>query len=108
MNVINFSYHYNKFGIDFSPRVFLLHVFIENTKNFHPRFVEYDTGYYVGVQGLEYYYLPRGKVLVLLLKVVDEQKVFTTIRRWTPQKEKYYRSKIGEFFELKLVKEKLI
>lgn len=61
--------------------------------------IEYDTVYQDPKTGrFEMYKLPKGKVLVLLFE--KDFNVFTTIRRWTPEKEKYYKEGIGESFEL--------
>jgi hypothetical protein len=52
--------------------------------------VEYDTA----IIGGGNYPLPSGKVLVLLLQA-ESGEVWTTIRRWTPDKEQYYRGLRG-------------
>lgn len=103
MNKIKFSHNY--FKIDFFPlgTIFsakLLHVFVEDSKNFQEDFVDYDTAFINQENGLrENYVLPKGKVLVLLF-FNNYDRVFTTIRRWTIEKEDYYRSKIGERFQV--------
>jgi hypothetical protein len=59
---------------------------------------EYDTKYYVN--GFpQYYQLPDTKLIVLLL-LSDNDILFTTIRSWNVDKEKYYRNMIGKEVEL--------
>jgi hypothetical protein len=67
--------------------------------------LDYDTEYW-NEDGSDIlnYPLPKGQVLVLLF-VDDCNKVFTTIRRYTPEKEIYYKSKIGEDFKIKIEEE---
>ena len=76
----------------------LLAVFVADTREFCEQFVNFDTLYWDGT-GSGMYKLPKGKVLVLLLKS-NCDFVWTTIRRWTPQKETYYRSIVGQQVEI--------
>lgn len=72
----------------------LLQVFICDRKELGELFVNYDTAYNEG-----FYELPKGKLIVLLLQSLNGvifDPLWTTIRRWTPQKEKYYREIIGK------------
>jgi hypothetical protein len=52
-------------------------------------FVEYDAAYHGG-----HYPLPTGRLLILLLATGNG--LWTTLRRWTPRKEAYYRSLTGQ------------
>ena len=101
MSIIKFSHKYVKLGIDVPKRAFLLAVFEVDSSKLHPKFVEYDTLYYS--PNPEFYNLPSGKVLVLLFKAVDSQFVFTTIRRATTEKQRYYKIKTGEFFDVQVL-----
>ena len=62
-------------------------------------FLEYDTGYRTE-NGVCYYPLFKGKGIIITIFTKDDgmhlENLWTTIRRWTPQKEKYYKSIIGE------------
>ncbi len=62
-------------------------------------FLEYDTEYAEG-----YYPLPKkGKYMVLTL--FTNGILWTTIRRWTPQKESYYRGFIGHDVDIVIKEE---
>jgi len=74
--------------------VILLQVFVVDKKDLSPDFVEYDTA--IHPEG--HYKLPNGKLIVLLF--YQGMVLFTTIRRWTPEKERYYTSQMGETFEV--------
>lgn len=80
----------------------MLHVFLEETKNLHRAFIDYDTLYFDSENKQNYYQLPEGKILVLLFGDIGNTS-FTTIRRWTPEKEQYYRSHIGEMFKVEFL-----
>jgi len=57
---------------------------------------EYDTCYHDSVCKYNYYPLPKGKVIIIVL-IANSGKgwIWTTIRRWTPEKEQYYRRLVG-------------
>ena len=79
------------------PKVFtntiLLAVFVDDVNNLGELFVKYDTLYIE--KGVPLFYpLPKGKVLVLVL--ITQSVIWTTIRRWLPYKETYYRSIVGQ------------
>jgi hypothetical protein len=40
--------------------------------------------------------------VIVLFLIADDRRTWTTIRRWTPQKEKYYRSIIGEEVKIEI------
>lgn len=96
MYTIKFSHHYQKMPMDFSS-TFLAGLYVEDISLLSEIFIKYDTEY-----GKEerHYELPKtGKVIVLLL--LSEANIFqsafwTTIRRWTPRKEEFYRSLVGQ------------
>lgn len=97
---IKFSYDYWKMPRSCHNYTRLLEVLIANTKDLHEEFVHYDT-LYVDLEkfGLGNYKLPKGKVLILLLES-GGAILWTTIRRWTPQKEKYYKGLRGQEVEI--------
>ena len=105
MNKIKFSHGYFKLrvGGDRIKSARLLQIFKCHYDDLGERFVKYDTIYWD--KGSEYhnpYYfkLPKTKLLILLFKDIMEDILFTTIRRYTPEKHKYYKSKMGEIFEI--------
>ena len=77
----------------------LMEVFKVNSKDLHKKFVEYDTVYF-DLNRWEYYKIPDGEVLVLLLQSLD--MIWTTIRRYTPEKFEYYKNSRWEEFEIQL------
>ena len=86
----------------------LMEVFKVNKKDLHPRFIEYDTFYFdKGEKNNAYYKLPKGEVLVLLLKTEfwNHDMVWTTIRRFTPKKYKYYLKNRCQTFKIEIIKE---
>lgn len=110
MPTIKFSHEYDKLPIaDLSAC--LLDVLVIDRKELHESFIEYDTRYlewvYVGhirIPKVKNYPLPSGKVLVLLLLSKNQKRLFTTIRRWTPEKEKYYRNLRGQEVKIEIAR----
>jgi hypothetical protein len=100
VNQIKFSNYYEKFpkGLNFGDGVQLLHVFVEDSSNLKHDFLDYDTIFINEDGSSGRYSLPNGKLLVLLLR--NKKNVFTTIRRWTPKKESYYRGIVGSTLEV--------
>lgn len=89
MPAIKFSHRYHKMPPAPDPSR-LIEVLVANRATLHSAFVEYDTA----IIGGGNYPLPGGKVLVLLLQA-ESGELWTTIRRWTPDKEQYYRGLRG-------------
>jgi len=89
MPTIKFSHRYHKMPPAPDPSR-LLEVLVANRATLHSAFVEYDTA----IIGGGNYALPDGKVLVLLLQA-EGGELWTTVRRWTPDKEQYYRGLRG-------------
>ena len=86
----------------------LMEVFKVNSKDLHPRFIEYDTMYFDKKgNNNAYYKLPKGEVLVLLLKTEfwNHDMVWTTIRRFTPHKYEYYNKNRWQTFKIEILKE---
>jgi hypothetical protein len=110
---INFSHYYKKFPFknDSGKRkARLIQVFTCEAKELSTSMIVYDSTYLDKNGEPQLYDLPTGKVLVLLLQIfpeidVEENyffKIFTTIRRWTSSKAKYYYDSIGKVFDLKI------
>lgn len=96
--IIKFSHLYDKMPIDPSPST-LLEVFVVNN-DLSDGFVNYDTQ----MSGGGKYRLPNGQKLVLLLQNRDGV-LWTTIRRHTSCKERYYREIRGSIVNI-VVEEK--
>lgn len=89
----------------------LLQVFLTYKDDLSKSFIDYDTLYYSKRKKnhniRNYYRLPEGKLIVLLLlaKSIQNKKgpyVFTTVRRWTTQKELYYKNHLGKVFGIEV------
>jgi len=75
----------------------VLEVFIVNNKEeLSNNFLEYDTKTTNGLN----YKLPSGKLIVVLL--ISKTVLWTTIRSWTKEKEKYYRDMRGKFIPVRI------
>jgi len=106
--IIKFSHVYTKLTVAYQSHNFfkepkkakLLGVFPIDLEDVHFDFREYDTTFHE--QGLiDRYPLPdKGKFLLLIF--MGTHGIFTTIRRHTPEKEKYYKGLIEAIFEVKI------
>lgn len=78
----------------------LLQLFICDYKDLSRQFKEYDVTYEKENGDPDEYELPKGKLIVMLLETfVDDMQinsVWTTVRRYTPEKYAYYQSIVGE------------
>lgn len=104
MEKIKFSHKYRKFEIMEDKDFELLQILKVNYKDLTREFIDYDTFW---CEGTEYgfYELPKTDLLILFFKEPLTYRLFTTIRRWTPEKEKYYKSKIGKSFKIEFTEE---
>lgn len=109
MKQIKFSHHYSKlvdgvaksaYGEDYySPkyisRATLVEVIPVQLENLSKQFLSYDT------DGGIYRLPSSGSYMILVfLKGTHLTQIFTTIRRNYPEKYQYYKSSIGEEFEI--------
>lgn len=103
MRKIKFSHKYEKMPEDLSINI-LLGMFITTRKDLGKFFVDYDTSWFDspknGTSSKGKYPLPKGKLLVLLFGSGAKPILWTTIRRWTPMKEKYYKKAVDCEFEI--------
>jgi hypothetical protein len=81
-------------------KTYLIGVSFADMKTLPQEFVDWDTLYGENNE-LKHYELPKGMVMVLLLFTIkpnpDSREVlWTTIRRWTPDKETFYLNLIGK------------
>lgn len=112
MKKIKFSHEYYKLlgirynGVDNIAT--LLEVVDINLEDLSDTMRRYDTCYSENNDN-KYYPLPKKGKYLLLIFVMNgsfyTMGVFTTIRRNTPQKRDYYKSCIGQYFEIILTKE---
>lgn len=95
MTNIKFSHKYTKllYGLNFIKHAVLLQVLIIDLMDLTQEFRDYDTDFGV-------YELPKKGKYMLLIFQKQGMSLFTTIRRHTPQKEEYYKGKIGETFQI--------
>jgi hypothetical protein len=117
MKAIRFTHVYDKMlenEHNMPPETaFLIAAFRCKSKDLSEWFVDYNTNYYDPVKGETCHCkLPEGDIIVLLLKSVfnDTYILWTTIRSWTPAKEKYYREAAlkHEEFEIVFVTEEVV
>ena len=101
MDKIKFSHKYAKMPDDTS-NTRLLEVLKTDYKELSPAFTVYDTEWNNG-----YYELPRTDLIVLILISYipnaigsHNEHLWTTIRRWTQEKERYYKSIRGKAVEI--------
>ena len=102
MNKIKFSHKYYKFPTAYKESQ-LAQVIVIDESEISQTFRMYDTSFRDGnKEGM--YPLPKGKILLLLLIANKGHGwLWTTIRRWTPEKEAYYRGIIGQQVEIIIV-----
>ena len=102
MPQIKFSHSYEKLldsHNDVIEEATLLHVSIIELAEAHPAFIAYDTD-----DGK--YKLPdKGKYLMLLFlkpneSYLTDKNLFTTLRRYTPEKHRYYMEQRGKVFNI--------
>ena len=100
MNKINFSHEYYKFPVAYKESL-LVQTIVMDESALSEEFKLYDTCYKTQYMGDGYYPLPKGKIILLLL-IANSGKgwLWSTIRRWTPEKEAYYRSIRGQQVEI--------
>ena len=100
--VINFSHHYPK--LHAQERARLIRVVISDVKALPRSFVHYDT-VYLDRDGLfpqteKYYALPESGNVLILYFVGNQLIPFSTVRRWTAEKERWYTGMINMIFEV--------
>ena len=96
--VIKFSHKYLKmpfFVEDDDKETILIQIFVCEKKDLSEDFIDYDTEYNDENGEFKNYLLPEGKLIVLVLHTEGMHGFWTTLRRATPDKERYYRSLIG-------------
>jgi hypothetical protein len=113
MNSIKFSHDYYKIkGVRKATLLAIRKV--DDLKCLSADFLNYDTKYWNKTKKTsEFYPLEYSKPHLILFFYAENKSdrsefighIFTTIRRWRPDKETYYNSLIGEEFDV-IIKEK--
>jgi len=91
---IKFSHKYRKLSGVKNNKAILLEVIPVKLENLHKPFLDYDTdnGKFI---------LPKLGIYLMLIFISDGF-LFTTIRRSTPEKKKYYDGCIGQEFDVEI------
>ena len=89
---IKFSHRYPK--LHGQESALLLAVELRGLSDLTAKFIEYDTAFDGG-----HYPLPPAHYMVLIF-LGNEMIPFTTVRRWTEEKFRYYHSGIGKVFNI--------
>ena len=89
---IKFSHSYPK--LHGQESALLVAVELRGRSDFSEKFIEYDTAFDGG-----HYPLPPAQYMVLVF-LGNELIPFTTVRRWTAEKFRYYHNAIGQTFEI--------
>lgn len=94
---INFSFEYTK--LYYQETALLVAVYKTTKQRLSKLFLSYDTCYHAD-NAVKFYDLPETE-LIFLIFLGDQNIPFTTVRRYTDKKWNYYKSSIGQIFELK-------
>ena len=103
MRKIKFSHNYFKMPVVEGRTTFLIGITKLHYKEIPKSFIFFDTLFCDNLGKLHNYLLPKTDLIILTLFTESEQspKVWTTIRRYTIEKYKYYSELIGQ--EIKVV-----
>lgn len=98
MRTINFSHRYKKMPEKINP-TFLNAVDVAHYQELEEDFIKYDT------ETIDGSFYPFSKTKLLILRLWTEGEEWTTVRRWTSDKERYYRSLVGQQVRISINKE---
>ena len=99
MNKIKFSHFYWKFPVDVTKKpVKLISAIGIHSDDLSEAMITYDATYTKDNHVREYK-IPEGD-LILLIFQIRPNCIFTTIRRFTPSKWRYYKGLEGEMFDV--------
>ncbi len=105
MNKIKFSHRYEKLGkIPNHSKVVLMQVITIDQDLLSDSFIEYDTMWLDEELNENHYELPKSELLILIF-MTSKCELFTTIRRFIPQKFAYYKSLENHELELVITSE---
>lgn len=104
---IKFSHNYPKLHSQPQAELLAVRVLQAETMILNGELIEYDTIYYDLESGSRQYYpLPKTGQLIQLIFLGNRSIPFCTIRRHTPEKERYYHGAIGRVFDVVIEEEK--
>jgi len=96
---IKFSHEYPKFkDLAIDKPVTLVWVLLIHKDDLSDYFIDYDTKYFV--KGKKHNYPLQAKEYMMLFFMDYNGKLFTTLRRVTGWKEKYYLDSVGDQFKV--------
>jgi hypothetical protein len=97
LHEIRFSHQYLKFGAyELPANGKILQVFKVNYKELSREFINYDTRYYdKPSESFKNYPLADTDHIFILIEI-GASKLVTTMRRWTPEKWRYYKNLEGK------------
>lgn len=98
MKSIKFSHEYIKMPDEVKESM-LIEVLNVELSELSKEFLNYDTE---ATDGSTYKLPESGAYLLLLLYDQTNCELWTTLRRYTPEKEKYYRGEIGNLFKIEI------
>lgn len=98
MPTIKFSHKYNKLRKKylFATTAILLDVISVELSQLSQEFLAYDTDYGT-------FKLPESGKYMMLIFLKDRENIFTTLRKYSDEKEKHYRENIGKEFDIEYV-----
>jgi hypothetical protein len=107
VNKIKFSHEYFKMPLKARAkrdRSYIISVCVveDIMKQLPIQFLQFDTLYFVNGQSKLY---PLDFKKGIIITIYTTGKIWTTIRRWTPSKEQYYKAMIGQEVEIEITEE---
>ncbi|MCZ7361924.1 MAG: hypothetical protein O8C58_01060 [Candidatus Methanoperedens sp.] len=110
MHTIKFSHLYEKMPMGYftmdEMHTTLIQTLVAYSGELTSEFIDYDTLIAEG-EGDQHYELPKGKVIILFLLTTNNRngipELWTTIRRYTPEKWQYYRTIVGQEIIIRIV-----
>lgn len=95
---IKFSHRYFKMpNLEYDKFHYLIGASVIHYKDLPKLFIDYDTIYYDNeTKNATYYELPKTVLIVLTLFSGNSMTVWTTVRRYTEEKYRYYQKLIGQ------------
>jgi len=109
--MIKFSHIYYKMPLTIEHyKTIVLDVFVTDLDKLPSEFLKYDTAYWNEKKlRTEHYKFNFKKAIVIVLfstykyPIYTDRRIWTTIRRWTEQKERYYKELIGKEVMIRIV-----
>lgn len=100
--IISFSHNYLKLNeVENKSKCKLLMCTRVNSKDLSLSFKMFDSLFYVKNEA-NYFKLPEGELIFLLLIEIKSLKLFPTLRSYNESKFRYYSAYVNSFFEVKI------